>query len=283
MNRFVRNSAIAIGWIGLGIATSASATERYVPVNQTAQSSLKLHILAGLPTVDGVFINGHGPYRFLLDTGAESNEMDPALARKLGLKGAFELELDSPSGASTVQGTIVNTLSLGPLVAADQEFLLVAPAALRAVDPAIRGSLGQLFLSRFNYLLDFRRQQIRFGGPAPAGRRVSFRLSCMCMMIPTSEGDLLLASGTTTLFLFRDAPRSSARKGMVSTTAQNMVVRAGWTAAIEIGGRLYLPGEAFYGQPRNSPAEGLLPANLFGAIYVSNSERYVVFEPDSPD
>lgn len=283
MNRFVRNIAIAIGWIGFGIAPNANATERYAPVTRTAQSALKLHILSGLPIVDRVFINGHGPYRFLLNTGEESNEMDPALARKLGLKGTYRFELDSPSGSSTVQGSIVSTVSLGPLVAADQEFLLVAPAALRSVDPAIRGSIGQLFLTRFDYLLDFKRHRIRFGGPAPKGKRVSFRLACMCMMIPTSEGDLLLASGTTTLFLFRDAPLSSHKKGMVRTSTENMVVRVGEASAIDIGGRHYRPAETFYCPLRDSPAEGLLPANLFGAIYVSNSEHYVLFDPDTPD
>ena len=40
-----------------------------------AASSLKLYILGGRPFVSSVFLNSRGPYRFLLETGAQSNQV----------------------------------------------------------------------------------------------------------------------------------------------------------------------------------------------------------------
>ena len=44
---------------------------------QPVQPTLKLQVIAGRPVVDGVYLNGQGPYRFLLDTGTQVNMLKP--------------------------------------------------------------------------------------------------------------------------------------------------------------------------------------------------------------
>ena len=41
-----------------------------------------MRVRDGRPIVDGVYVNGHGPYRFLVDTGTMRNLIDADLARK---------------------------------------------------------------------------------------------------------------------------------------------------------------------------------------------------------
>ena len=45
-----------------------------------ATGTVKLFIHEGLPIIDGVYVNDHGPYRFLVDTGSSVNLIEPALA-----------------------------------------------------------------------------------------------------------------------------------------------------------------------------------------------------------
>jgi hypothetical protein len=56
---------------------------------------VKLQAREGRPIVDGVFVNGHGPYRFLLDTGSNVNLIETDLARKIGMKATLHVELAS--------------------------------------------------------------------------------------------------------------------------------------------------------------------------------------------
>src|SRR5579862_8304020 len=52
---------------------------------------VKLQVREGRPIVDGVYVNGHGPYRFLLDTGANVNLIETGLARKIGMNATFQV------------------------------------------------------------------------------------------------------------------------------------------------------------------------------------------------
>ena len=47
--------------------------------------AVTLEVRDGRPFVNGVFVNGHGPYRFLIDTGANMNLIESDLAEKMSL------------------------------------------------------------------------------------------------------------------------------------------------------------------------------------------------------
>ena len=72
--------------------------------SQPPEPAVKLHMLMGRPVVDGVFLNGQGPFRFLFDTGAQSNQVQASIARKLGLTPIFQTKMDTVSGAIYVAG-----------------------------------------------------------------------------------------------------------------------------------------------------------------------------------
>lgn len=59
------------GWLPIVICSlSVAAGPLYAGV--------KLQIREGRPIVDGIYVNGHGPYLFLIDTGTNVNLMRPA-------------------------------------------------------------------------------------------------------------------------------------------------------------------------------------------------------------
>lgn len=246
---------------------------------QTTPLTLKLEVAQGLPVLDGVYVNGRGPYRFLLDTGNQSNEMDPDLARELGVAAAFQLELETPAGVTTVPGARADSVAAGPegaVKAAGQEFLITRNEALRRLGAGIRGTLGQQFLAHFDYTLDLARHRMEIAGEPPEGQRVPFRRVAGCVVIATSEGALMLDSGSNVLFLFRASPR--LENAMVTTSNADMGVAVGRAPALRIGGRRYEMQDATFRAVPGAPVDGLLPVSAFRSVYVSNSGRYVVFD-----
>ena len=112
---------------------------------QPAQSTLKLTVLSGRPVIEGVYLNGQGPYRFLLDTGSQKNQVEAGLARKLGLAATFQRDLYTPSGPLHVQGGRVSQVALGSATAENQDFLFTNFDGIHALSPEIRESSGRNF------------------------------------------------------------------------------------------------------------------------------------------
>ena len=106
---------------------------------QPAESGTRLRLMGGRPVVDDLYIDGQGPFRFLLDTGAATNQVDAALARKLGLEASFQVELASVGGTTHVKGGRVAKVTLGTAEAANQEFLFTTLDGVHALSPSIQG------------------------------------------------------------------------------------------------------------------------------------------------
>src|SRR5271168_2955234 len=84
--------------------------------------SVPLQVRDGRPMVDGVYVNGHGPYRFLLDTGTNINLIEAGLARKIDMNSTFEDEVGSSTGKTMLPGSDGNVVELGPARATGQRF-----------------------------------------------------------------------------------------------------------------------------------------------------------------
>jgi hypothetical protein len=78
---------------------------------------VRIQVREGRPIVDGVFVNGHGPYRFLLDTGSNVNLIEAGLARKTGMNPTFKVDFASPAGETQMPGSDDNEITLEPVKA----------------------------------------------------------------------------------------------------------------------------------------------------------------------
>jgi hypothetical protein len=239
---------------------------------------VKLQVRDGRPIVDGVFVNGHGPYRFLVDTGSNINLIETGIARKIGMAATFQVDLGSAAGKTASSGSDGNEVVLDPARADGQRFLFMGLDAIHHSSPDVQGVLGQWFLARFDYTLDLRGKRLEFGKQDRRGTRSAFKMINARPVVSTSLGDLALDSAATRLTLFGVRPGAEVRGELRSVAGSR---QAGLVSGkpLVIEGRRIWDGDAVAIPTRPEPGvDGLLPLSLFQAIYVSNSEGYVVFE-----
>jgi hypothetical protein len=125
-----------------------------------------------------VLINGHGPFRLVLDTGASSSGVTAMVAMALGIRtdAAPPVMLRGVTGAATVPAIRVDTLTVGDL-AVDSPLLPIVPDALGGAE----GVLGSEGLKNKRVFIDFHHDQIsitysRDERPAHGFITVPFRL-----------------------------------------------------------------------------------------------------------
>ncbi len=242
-------------------------------------------MVRGFPVVDGVFINGKGPYRFLLDTGATTNRIDEGLARELGLMPTYRVEMVTPNGRSEVPGGRVSRVSIGGVGARNLEMIWTLRGFSKALGSGVKGTIGQDFLSRFKYMLDLENRELVFD-PAADGERIPFeRVENRNAIFVPGLGRMVLDSGASSVFLFERANHFAGSPFTVNllTSSGETRVAVGGMKTIRIGGQEIKRVPALV-VPRADLApgkeeDGLLPLRLFRAVYVNNIEGYVVLNP----
>jgi hypothetical protein len=125
-----------------------------------------------------VLINGRGPFRLVLDTGASSSGVTAMVAMALGITtdGSQHVMLQGVTGTADVPTIKVDTLTVGDL-AVDSPLLPIVPDALGGAE----GVLGSEGLRNKRIFIDFRHDQIsiaysRDERPARGFLTVPFRL-----------------------------------------------------------------------------------------------------------
>jgi len=123
-----------------------------------------------------VLINGKGPYRLVLDTGATTSAIIPSVADKLGIpiQESSKLKLNGVTGTAMVSFVTAEQLEIGDLLIQNVRLPVVAD-----VFGGAEGVLGANGLRDMRVLIDFGKDLIRIsrshGERAPAGfTRVRF-------------------------------------------------------------------------------------------------------------
>jgi predicted aspartyl protease len=116
-----------------------------------------------------VLINGKGPYRLVLDTGASRPAVTSAVADELGLPLKTDaVRLRGATGSAVVSAVRVNTLEIGELLIENTTVPIVADAFGGA-----QGVLGGAGLEDKRIVIEFRRDRIDIARshrqPAPQG------------------------------------------------------------------------------------------------------------------
>jgi hypothetical protein len=243
-------------------------------------AEVRMQVRDGRPVVDGVFVNGHGPYRFLVDTGSNVNLIEIGIARKIGMNATFLVDLASAAGKIPTSGSDGNEVVLASVKADEQKFLFTRLDAIHQTSPDVQGVLGQWFLAQFDYLIDLRGNRLEFGKRDRSGTRTAIQMINARPVISTSLGPLALDSGANRLVLFGAQPVSgSGFRGEVRTLAGSQQIGLVSSKSLVIEGRKFWAGDAVAMPSGTEPGvNGLLPLGLFKVIYVCNSEGYVVFE-----
>jgi predicted aspartyl protease len=140
-----------------GAATRLPDTDVYVPPRDLATIA---DIYKRMTTA--VFVNGEGPFAFVVDTGANQSVLSQELATRLGLPLGESRMLNGVAGVAMTPTTTAS-LRFGEL-AQDGVELSVLPGAAIGSD----GMLGLDRLGGAQLTLDFHQQLVTVGGPRAA-------------------------------------------------------------------------------------------------------------------
>jgi predicted aspartyl protease len=290
-NSMMRRAAAALWLLAIFYTTGA----REVHGAEPARFRLVGERLVVVP----VLVDGAGPFDFLLDTGTNTTLVTPKLAARLRLRADGNLRLLTVAGERRVPRSRLGEVAVGGRAARELEALVCELGELRAADPRIEGVLGQNFLARFNYSLDYDERRLVFesAGETPAapsgeGVRVPFESREGRLLLAAQGGGgreswrLVLDTAATALVLFKDradkfdaAPRGSMT---AATNAGSRAVRVARLRRLRVGGEEFADVPvALIPDPAGAPEreeDGLLPASLFRYLYVNHREGYVVFK-----
>jgi predicted aspartyl protease len=277
-------------------ATAAAATAPVVPFTT---------VLAGQIVVP-LYVDDVGPLRFLLDTGSSGSAISEALAAKLGVPLVAKTELLTVTGTSIRPVVRLTNVRLGRAQAQTLLAPTLSAEALRQVGPGVVGILGQDFLSRFTYTLDYRNSRLVWhedgelpvdDAENPKRVRLALRPSEGRFLVDLPQGEagsppasFVPDSGADGLILFG---RATTSRLLAETAAQhgNLIALAGDRAARQVVlKRLRIGAATLWNQPAlvmidadrlpgMPDGDGLLPLSVFATVTFNNRDGYLLVEP----
>lgn len=276
----------------VGLCSFASARPRAV-------STVNFKLLEDYVIVIPVTVNGAGPYEFLLDTGTNTTLVSAEFAQALRLRPVDRIELMTVTGSQIVPRAWLESVTVGAKTATNLEALLSDLREARAVKPEICGVLGQNFLSRFNYLINYRDRRIEFEDEnemerSLRGARLPIEWNEGRALITPSEGSrlrLALDSGTPAMILFNDDARVSdlnwepgaPQTFRLSSDLGSQVVQRRRLGKFSLGDvefrNLPVILRGAKTARENRFEDGLLPTSLFQSIYFNHRKNFVILNP----
>jgi predicted aspartyl protease len=206
----VRPSLIAVlGLVFLLLASGGIAQTRKVvvvrqPAGDVAQSpaveldssivEVPMGFFGPRPVIEAT-VEGSGPYRFLLDTGATGGVIDPGLAEELGLASAGEVLMGSPLGddPQAVQQVMSSAVEIGDLRLKDVVWATFDLQPMLGAPDAPCGIISARWFRGALVRMDFRNELISFraGELPPDGEDVfQFDAEAPLPSVPVRIGTL---------------------------------------------------------------------------------------------
>jgi hypothetical protein len=273
--------------------------------------SLHPRIVAGALLVLPVKINQSGPFDFMVDTGSQLNVIDPALAAQLNLKSQGRVGLVATAAWSQASVGVLDSLQAGSQLVLQPPVVVQDLGPIQAADPRIRGVLGENFLARFDVLIDYSRgliclDEAKLMEKCLRGERIplvaskhpetevpfSERLVVSVNLSDTGVRPILLQvdSGSDGPILYAgnreleqpllkraklQGPEvSDARRAFAVLPPQDM--RLGSRIVRKVS--FVTPASASQNVP-DREEDGILATVLFQRVYISHSDRFVIFDP----
>ncbi|MGE3403873.1 MAG: aspartyl protease family protein [Vicinamibacterales bacterium] len=240
-----------------------------------------------------VWIDGRGPYRFLLDTGSNLSAVSERLAGEQSLQPVARTALTTVGGVAMRPVVQLGRVSVGTVSRAGLLASVAATAELAILGVGVDGMLGQDFLATYNFTVDYHRKRIVWDELEGAG---AWRLPLIprdgrfVVQLPGALGDepleMVPDSGTGSFVLFaRDGDQVARQwsEGSVTISGLTGTQRARYSRLRE----LRVGGMTLRNIPivvvrrddgEHEGADGLLPLHLFRRVTFRVSEGYMAVE-----
>ena len=140
-----------------------------------------------------VLVDGQGPFRFVVDTGASHSTISPRLVRTLGLTVSKvpSIDLEGVTGSAAVPAVTIETLRAGALVIRNTAVPILTTPMMAGAD----GILGIAGMTNVTLQVDFERNQVRIARELAPGIRFDYfrahteRVAGGLMAIPAYVGN----------------------------------------------------------------------------------------------
>lgn len=246
-----------------------------------------------------VYLDGKGPFRFLLDTGSNGTAILAEVAGQFRFGVVGQTRVITPTGIETRTVVRLGGLSVGSMTANGLLATVITRPRARAIDKDIAGILGQNFLSQHDYTLDYKRRQLVW-----SGSRAKEEDTVVSLALHPSAGRFLVAlpqddegrrtirlvpdSGTNTLVVFQRRGHAALDVDPLPALAgaSDLTGRSGATLALvrefRVGSlRLRNQVAALVGRPTDDANEGdgLLPLHVFASVSFDSGQRRLTLRP----
>jgi len=216
---------MSIAWALLAAVAAQAAPPQGVPVQrmQTPDVAFEgtctvapLDLSAGQPVVQ-VMVDGKGPYRFVIDTGAQgAGRISAALAEQLGLAAVGEVRTAAPGGTTETRKIYrAGKLAVGGIAFADADLATMPNLPGRS---DWDGVLGIDLFHQLTLTLDYGKAALKLSR-APASGGVAADFSHAIPQIPLSIGDKALTvdldtgNGAAPLFVSEEVAKAVPQSG----------------------------------------------------------------------
>ncbi|CAN5446678.1 retropepsin-like aspartic protease [soil metagenome] len=178
---------------------------------------------AGRLTVQ-VFINGRGPYAFLVDTGANASVVSMEVAATLNLPSGPPVSLHSIAGVQLAATALVDSIRVGRR---ERRRLSVSvlPGRLIGAD----GILGMDWLGGQGLTLDFADKQMRVGASQPRGDEYSVTVPTMVERSGLSLIEAQAGGARTVVFLDTGSTATVGNQALMAEAIRRRGVSSAWT------------------------------------------------------
>lgn len=274
-------------------------------------SGIRSRLVANALLVIPVKINQSGPFDFIVDTGNQLNVIDPALADQLNLKSQGTVGLVATAAYSRASVAILDSLEAGSQVVIKPLVVVQDLGPIQVANPRIRGLLGENFLAHFDVLIDYARgllclDEAKLMENYLRGERIplvtskhpetevpfSERLVVSVNLSDTGTRPILLQvdSGSDSAILYAGNSEleqpilkraklqgpdvSDARRAFAVLPPQDM--RLGTRIVRKVP--FVTPANASQNVP-DREEDGILATVLFQRVFISHSDRFVIFDP----
>jgi hypothetical protein len=272
-------------------------------------SAIRILPLASGQIALPVDINGTGPFKFLLDTGSQLTVLEPSLAEQLALQNVGSIGIVSVAAHSTATLAAVESIQVGTNEVGPTQAAVLDLAAIQSANPEVRGVLGQDFLAHFDLLIDQPHMLLCFDQSGRMQRELdgehipllpsSADSSAVLITEPVLIAALFEGGGSGPAILKLDCGGNvpvlfqskqsglkgsdKIREGSALGRRTTLSLRATSPRNVVIGTRrlhrvTFLTPTSSAGLAR-SGEDGLLPTTLFKRVFISNRDRFVIFDP----
>ena len=245
-----------------------------------------------------VTVGAKGPFRFLLDTGSTHTAVTESLAAAVDAVPVARTVMRAAAGSVACVVVALPTVVVDAVSADGLTATALPPAAAAALGPGVDGVLGQDFLSRFAFTLDYRRSRIlwhdadyvapgtrltlvpaqdRWLVELPQPAKAPGSAPTLRRFVPDSGADTLVLFGERRARWLITAWR--AGPSTLGSLTGDRAVRTATVDGLRVG-EATLDRQVAAVVPSTAPddPDGLLPLHLFASVFFSARSRALVIE-----